>query len=448
MTTPQTAAAGTEAPTNPTPPAVAAQPAPATADRAADEAYARAMGRRAQVSDETVNAILAVATTREQINAALVAAQPERGTLPIRTTTVQIGESGDDPIVRRGWMAENLAGTIVPSLKPSDAARQFGVLSFAGIARQCLEMRGERTFGLSDGELLRRAGLMATSDFIAVLADSANKIMRPAFSAPTSGILQLASQGSVRDFKPVTYLQMGNVSTLQEVGEHGEVKRGSIDESKESIRVSRYALILALTYKALANDDKNAFATLVRRMGNSALAFQAQQLAALLALNSGNGPTMDDTNPLFHTAHANKGSSGGAPDETRVGAGRLAMRKQTYGQEPINVAPWALLVPPELETTAEKLLSAIQAATTATVNPFAGKLQLVVEPRLASAQRWYIVADPALIDGLKYFYTDDAPGPQIESRMGFDVDGTEFKISLNFGCGFVEHRSWYLNPGA
>jgi hypothetical protein len=39
------------------------------------------------------------------------------------------------------------------------------------------------------------------------------------------------------------------------------------------------------------------------------------------------------------------------------------------------------------------------------------------------------------------------PGPQIEARLGFQIDGLETRVRLDFGCGFVDWRGWYYNPG-
>jgi hypothetical protein len=87
-------------------------------------------------------------------------------------------------------------------------------------------------------------------------------------------------------------------------------------------------------------------------------------------------------------------------------------------------------------------------AKAADVNPFAGALGLVVEPRLSSATRWYVTADPAEIDGLEYAYLSGNEGPQVESRSGWDVDGVEVRVILDFGAGFVDHRGWFMNAGA
>ena len=53
-----------------------------------------------------------------------------------------------------------------------------------------------------------------------------------------------------------------------------------------------------------------------------------------------------------------------------------------------------------------------------------------------------------MIDGLEYAYLQGEEGPQIETKAGFEVDGMQFKVRLDFGGAFLDHRSWYMNPGA
>ena len=62
--------------------------------------------------------------------------------------------------------------------------------------------------------------------------------------------------------------------------------------------------------------------------------------------------------------------------------------------------------------------------------------------------RWWLVASPAEVDGLEYAHLAGAPGPQIETRTGFTVDGVETKVRLDFGAGLVDWRGWYTNAGA
>jgi Mu-like prophage major head subunit gpT len=168
----------------------------------------------------------------------------------------------------------------------------------------------------------------------------------------------------------------------------------------------------------------------------------------LVTKASGAGPTMSDGKTLFHADHGNIGTAG-APSLTTFAEARQLMRRQTgLSGQPISVTPRVVMVPPELETIAEKELAEIAPARSEDVNPFAGALSVVVEPRLADTGRWYVTAAPSEIDGLEYAYLEGAPGPQIESRNGFEVDGVQIKVRLDFGAGFVDWRGWFTNPGA
>ncbi|MFN7003458.1 MAG: Mu-like prophage major head subunit gpT family protein [Roseinatronobacter sp.] len=175
-----------------------------------------------------------------------------------------------------------------------------------------------------------------------------------------------------------------------------------------------------MTRKAIINDDLNAFARWSEMMGRAAAEAEIAQLMALLLQASGTGPVMSaDGVRLFHASHGNLASPASALSEESQSAARLAMRtmKGLDGKTPIAATPRYLLVSPELETQAEKLLTAIQPAANDDVNPFAGRLSLLVEPRLTGNAR-YVFADPAVMPVLEVAYLASAPGPQLSSRDG------------------------------
>jgi hypothetical protein len=184
-------------------------------------------------------------------------------------------------------------------------------------------------------------------------------------------------------------------------------------------------------------------------MGQAAAETEARILVDLLEANSGSGPKLADAKTLFHADHGNKAGSSAAISDGTLSAARLALRTQKgFEDRIIRVTPKYLLVGPALETEAEKWLASISPAKAADVNPFSGSLTLVVEPRLSSATRWYVTADPAEIDGLEFAYLSGNEGPQVESKSGWDVDGIEIRVILDFGAGFVDHRGWFMNQGA
>lgn len=416
-------------------------------DRAAINTAIRSIGELANLDQAWIDGQIDGNATVEQARAAAFEAMQQRSqqTRTI-TSTAHNERSLDNPEVRARAMGEAIFCRINPSHQISDAARNYAGLSLPELARESLRAAGISVTGLSASSIVTRA-LNSTSDFAISLGDSVGRTMRQAYEAAPSGLKQVARMTTMRDFRARQRIQTSQFDKLEKVNENGEFKRGSFKEEVESYRLSTFGKVFGITRQALVNDDLGVFEGVPRKLGMAAAAFEAQSLVDLLVQGSGLGPVMTDTKRLFHVDHSNLAASAGAPDETRLSAGRLAMRKQVDGSgQLINVVPKFIVIPSDLETLVEKLLSTVQAAETANVNAFAGKLTPVVEPRLTSVTAWYLVDNA--IDGLEYAHLEGEPGPQIETRAGFDVDGVETRIRLDFGCGFTDHRGWYRNAGA
>jgi len=368
----------------------------------------------------------------------------------IRTEQVRIemGESQDDPALRARQMGEALYARINPRHELSEPARRYAYSTPVDMAKELLTLRGESTMALSPASLVTRA-LHTTSDFPIILGDTVGRVLRDAYQAAPSGIRRLGRQTTARDFRAVNKIMLGEAPLLEKLNEHGEIKAGTMAEAREAYKVETWARKIGITRQVLVNDDLGAFSDLARRMGQAAAETEARILVTLLEAGSGNGPTMSDGKTLFHADHGNKAGTGAVISDATLSAARLALRTQKGIEDrTIRVTPRNLLVPPALETTAEKWLASIAPATAADVNPFSGSLSLVVEPRLSSATRWYVTADPGEIDGLEFAYLSGAEGPQVESRSGWDVDGVEIRVILDFGAGFIDHRGWFANAGA
>lgn len=401
------------------------------------------VGVAASVVDDLIDREAGIDEAREVVLSELMT----RGRTPIRTAMHRNEFTLDNPETFVRAAGEALSIRANPAMQPSAAARQFIGLSIPDMARECLRRAGAPLHGIGAAEVVTRA-LHTTSDFPQILADTVGRTLRDAYTAAPSGIRQLARQQTAPDFRKRSRLMLDALGIrLEKVGEAGEFKRGTMVEAGESYKLDTFGRIFGITRQALINDDLGAFTDVSRRLGQAAAIFEVQSLVDLLVSNAGLGPTLSDTKALFHADHGNLAGAGAIPSETTLNAARLAMRHQTGpGGELIAVTPWALVVPAELETSCEKLLTQVQAIQTNDVNVFS-RLRLIVEPRLEDAYRWYLVADPTTIDGLEFAYLAGQPGPQTESRAGFDVDGVEVKIRLDFGCGFVDHRGWYANAG-
>lgn len=417
--------------------------------RAVIDREIRALTTLAGVGTDVASDLIAREATIEQARAELFTAMVSRAqATPIRVVHTR---SLDDPQQFIRAAGEALFTRVNPRHAPSGPAREFVGYSIPDIARECLRRAGESTAGFAAHAMVTRAlgGLHTTSDFALILGDTVGRTMRDAYTAAPSGIRQLARETTAADFRAKSRLMLDTGGlTLEKVNEHGEFKSGTLAEAGESYKLDSFGRIFGITRQALVNDDVGAFSDMARKLGQAASAFEATFLVKLLEGAAGLGPVMSDTKALFHTDHGNRAGSGAAPGETTLAAARLAMRKQTGpGGALIAATPRFVLIPAELETSVEKLLTQIQATTTDDVNPFS-RLTLIVEPRLSSATRWYVVADPAEIDGLEYAYLASEPGPQTETQAGFRIDGIEIKVRLDYGAGFIDWRGWHMNPGA
>ena len=365
---------------------------------------------------------------------------------PAQIRTQTPGTNGDDAAVIVTRQAEALACRM-NGTAPSEAARPYMTMGLHDLARDALTRSGQSVAMLGAEELMTRA-MHGTSDFPELLTGVGNRVLAPAYQAAQSPVKStLARQRTMSDFRATSILKLGEFGGLQKVTEHGEVKAMSTAEAKEGYALETFGGTFALTRKAIINDDLGAFARWSEMMGRTAAETEAKQLLALLLQSGGAGPVMGDSTRLFHADHGNLAAAGAALSETTLSAARLAMRtlKGLDGKTPVNVVPKYLLVGPALETTAEKLLASIYAATTDNVQPI--RLSLLVEPRI-TGNAWYVFGDPATAPVLEYAYLSSAPGPQLSSRDGWEVLGREFRVVLDFGCGAVDWRGAYRNAGA
>lgn len=211
------------------------------------------------------------------------------------------------------------------------------------------------------------------------------------------------------DFKTIARTALGDSPTLEKVNEHGEYKYGSVSEAREAYSIASYGKIVALTRQTLINDDLSAFTRLPEMFGRAAADLESDTVWGIITANA----ALADSIALFHASHGNL-PTGAAISVAQLGVCRAAMRVQTgLDGRKINVTPRYLLVPAALETIAQQFTSqAYAASASSSINPFAGALQVLAEPRLdtASTTAWYMAADPAQIDTIEYAYLEGNQG--------------------------------------
>ncbi|WP_416463429.1 prohead protease/major capsid protein fusion protein [Sphingomonas sp. VDB2] len=350
--------------------------------------------------------------------------------------------------------------------QPTEQARGFMHMSLVQMAGKVAERAGvrnvesmapgevlnvsawTRTHGTDASYLATRAhpgSYHSTSSFPDILTGAGERFLLDMFAAAESPLKKIGRRRSARDFRPISGLQLSGFGTLPEVLEAGEIKSGTFKSRKESYAVKTFAKMFGLTRQAIINDDLGAFSDPIRIMSKAAAETEASLLADLLNSN----PSMSDANALFHAAHGNLAPAGAAPAVASISAGRLAMRSQKDldGVTPIAAAPKYILSSPASETLIEQLLTVINPNQVDEANPFVGKLQPLVDPRLDDLP-WYLFADPLLAPILEYAYLDGHEGPRVEMQDGWTTLGTSFRVYMDFGAGLIDWRGGYKNPGA
>lgn len=422
-------------------------------------------GKRHGLADEFVADHIRKGTPEADFNAAVLAEL-------VRVQEAQGGPKGgahnrgvesvgqDETVTRRDAMVEYIMARQNVGQMTERAAALFRGMTAIDLVREALSWKGEATRGLLPDEIAQR-GLHSTSDFPNILANVANKTLRAAYAAAPRTFLPWTRQLRLSDFKTYNILRRGETPQLALVNESGEFKRGTLTESKETIALKTYGVVVGLTRQAIINDDLGALVGIPSDFATSAASLESDLVYGKLLAN---GLLNQDSTALFdETTHKNLAGSGTALDITPLAVMRSNMAKQTGldGKTVLNIMASFLLVPPELETRADQLMAPLVAVENAKNTPqWIRSLTPISEARLSvgvsnsgagvvaggSGTAYYLASNQ--VDTIIWATLDGRDGPYVESRIGFDVDGVEIKCRHDFGAAVADFRGLQKNPGA
>ncbi|WP_419808380.1 prohead protease/major capsid protein fusion protein [Sphingomonas sp.] len=329
------------------------------------------------------------------------------------------------------------------------AAREFRGLTLLEMSRDFLQRTGIRVAGLGKHEVAgqalgMRGGALTTSDFANALGNAANRRVRQAFAAAPQSFRGWVSTGTLPDFRPASIIGMGDAPALLLVKENGEIKHGALTDTGDTYKLATYARIIPISRQAIINDDKGLFGRIPTQFANKAADLESDLVYSQL---QGNPNTYDGVS-LFHTSHNNLAPAGTAITVTAVGAGRAAMRQQKTAENGnMSIRPAFLIVGPLQETPAEQFLAVVNSTSNGNVNPFSGKLTLVVDERIIDYS-WYLAADPNAYDTILLAHLEGQEEVFTDTHLSFEVDGIKFKARLDATAKALDWRGLYKNPGA
>lgn len=411
----------------------------------------------AAVADAVING-----TTPEALGRALLTRIAEAQTADGEISThlpVRAAGSGhvtlDNPATFRSAAAEALHARLTGGQRPTGPAAALAGASLGALCREHLVRahgnpviagsRGLSSDAAAIGAVLA-LGQQGRSDFVsALMGDVANRTVREAYEAADPSIMTVSREVEASDFRPMHLAGVGEYGALQRTDEHGEFRRAPVaSEGGELLRVETFGTIHSLTRQALIDGALVDFTQSMTRAAVTARDFSCGKIADLLSAN----PVYFDGTALFDAAHGNLAATGSAISVASLSEARAAMRAQTdvSGKVKIRLSPRYLVVAPDRETEAQQVVAAITPDQPANANPFSGALEVVVEPRLPEGA-WYLAATPSRAPALFHAYLSENRGPQVETRSGFEFDGVEMRVRLDFGCGVGDFRPLFMNEG-
>jgi len=396
-----------------------------------------------------------VAEARHLLIDAMAARQPQRPEGGIQITL-------DERETFRASMEEALLYKMGAG-KPTDRSRQFLGRSTLELARACVEVAGGKpvkfgadTLGLAAAAMnlssafRAEAGMHTTSDFPLVLGNAARRTLLGSYAAVPQNWRRIAQPENFEDFRKKQFLKLSSAGSLDRIGEHGEFKYGTLMESTEGFAIDTWGKIFAFTRQSLINDDLGALARAMRERGTAAGKTVSRRVWGLVInghVGTGvNKVIMSDGKAVFHADHGNIAASGSAITDAAMEAAYLAFASQKdENGDPIDVLPRYLVVGPAKAAEAKKFLGTSRNSA-GVPNIYEGDLELIVEPRI-TGNAWYLFADPPLKDGLAVGFLNGREEPRLDEKPGWNIEGVEFKVALDFDAGWLDYRVAYRNAG-
>lgn len=357
----------------------------------------------------------------------------------------------DGLMIRAGVAPKDL------STERRSIAQPFTGMSLLRLAEDCLVRAGVSARGFSPEEMVQRAITTSSSDFPVLLGGIIRQTLLMNYTQLEDSWRSFCAVGSVTDFRAHDRLRMGSFNSLDEILENGQLKNMEIkDGYKETIQAKSFGNTINVTRKMIINDDLGFITRLAGLLGRAAGLSIEEDVYKLLLSN----PTMGDGVALFHASHGNLGTAGAISEASLEEMAMLmAEQKDPNGNEFLNIRPSILLVNTRNAGNA-KVINGSQYSPDATnklqrPNKSFGLFSSIVDsPRVVTAAdatvktNYYAFANPSILPTIEVAFLNGVQQPRLESRMGWETQGMEWKVEHDYAVGAVDWKGAVKNVGA
>lgn len=325
---------------------------------------------------------------------------------------------------------------------PHESANMFRGASLLDVARAMTQYSGHDKL-----ELAQRA--MSTGDFSLLLGNVANRVIADSFEEQEGTYHLWTQSADLPDFRVRTEVALKNPNgRLRKIKENGELKNIEFDENGEAWKLESYGEKFTLNRQMIINDDMSVFTGIVDEFGRMSKRTANGLVYDLLqGKDDFSSFTMADGKNIFHSDHGNLSAAGAALSSTSLTSARTSMRRQKDGKTALNINPKYLIVSPENESLAKKILTSesdVGSSNSGEANPHRNGYDLIIENELA-ASPWYLAGARKTIKTGTLQGTGGRPIVQMNNQS---LSGTEYECIFDFGLMASDHRGLYKNLGA
>lgn len=332
----------------------------------------------------------------------------------------------------------------------ASGAREYMRKSLLDLAKDSLirgGMSASAVNNMSKLELVGRAITSNSSDFAVILEGTNRRVLLAQYAIAADTWRKFCAVGSVSDFREYKRLRMGTFSDLEVLRENGEYRTKKItDADYEKVSVTTKGNMINVSRQMIINDDLAAFTRLASMLGRSAARSIENDVYAALLDNTGNGPLLVDGDPVFHASHNNIATAGALSIAT-LDAARITMgiQKDKDANDYLDLNPSILLIN-KAQGGAARIYNQAQYDTDVTSkfqvpNKVAGLFGTIIDtPRIPNDNAFYMFADPSIEPVFEVNFLDGQQQPYMESKEGWNQDGIEWKIRMDYGIGAVGFR--------
>lgn len=295
-----------------------------------------------------------------------------------------------------------------------------------------------------------QAAFSATS-LPGILSSNANKVLLQGYDAVDDCWRDVFKVGAVSDFKVHTRYRMNSDFVFKKVPTGGELTHGKISEEAYTQKIDTWGIMFSLTRQMIIDDDLGALFDIPFQIGLGAGQAISDAIWGLVLSN----PTLADNKAYFHADHESLLDNNPFSVEGLTAAEVKFRTKTMANGRPLLLRPEILLVPPELLTKAEIMMTSAFLNETTTANkgvpsrnPHEGKYKVYCSPYLSntgitgySTTAYYLLANPTRIPTFEVAFLGGVDRPTVEqAEADFNTLGVQFRGYLDFGVKEQDYR--------